>query len=114
MRRLLGKLAVVAAVALLVALPSFAAETTETFTKGPLTLTIQDDAGSTSALTVPAVDPDELIADVDVAVRIDTPVDGNLADLDLTLRHGTTAVELSSDNGGNDTDYGSGTGATAP
>lgn len=104
MRRLLGKLAVVALATLVVVLPAAATQTPLDYSSGDVTRTIFDDPGAPriETLNVPAVGQ---IADVDVSVRIDH---ANPADLDLVLRHpDNTTVDLSSDNAGG-VYYGSG------
>lgn len=112
MTRVLGKLVAAGAViALLVAMPSSAAEVTNEYPSGTLDLVVPDKPATGVVFLETDIDvPDAgQVADVDVSLIVEEPADGNLADLDLVLRHGTTEIDLASDNGGLGTDYGTGT-----
>jgi len=107
-RALLQVLLATAVGALVVALPTSAAETSNAYPSETLNLSVPDNSATHLATDITVPDEGQ-IADVDVSVIVDEPPDGNLADLDLLLSHSGKTVELSTDNGSVGTDYGSGT-----
>jgi uncharacterized repeat protein (TIGR01451 family) len=114
MKRLSAKLLIAAgAVSLTLGLTGASAVTTPyTEDLSAVPVTIDDNQGTFRSLNVADTGK---IADVDVSVLLQEPASGNLADIDLVLRHpDNTTVPLALDNGGLDTDYGSGSDCNGP